>query len=85
MLPDAEQELLLSVQIDPNQADARNTLGTIYAEEGKFSRAQETWNELVDADPNYAPAQQNLKILQQVESGQLKSSETISSGLVHAP
>jgi tetratricopeptide (TPR) repeat protein len=85
MLPDAEQEVLLSLQIDPNQVDGRNTLGTIYAEEGKYSRAQDTWNELVEADPSYAPARQNLIILQQVERGELKGSANISSGLAHEP
>ena len=85
MLSDAEQEVLLSLQIDPNQVDGRNTLGTIYAEEGKYSRAQDTWNELVEADPNYAPARQNLVILQQVERGEIKGSENISNGLAHEP
>ncbi len=36
------RNFLLSLQIDPNQVDGRNSLGTIYAEEGKYSRAQET-------------------------------------------
>ncbi len=85
MLPDAEQEVLLSLQIDPNQLDGRNTLGTIYAEEGKYSRAQDTWNELVEADPTYAPARQNLVILQQVERGEIKGSANISNGLAHEP
>ena len=85
MLPEAEQEILLSLQIDPNQVDGRNTLGTIYAEEGKYSRAQDTWNELVQADPNYAPARQNLVILQRVERGEIKGSENISNGLAHEP
>jgi tetratricopeptide (TPR) repeat protein len=85
MLAEAEQEVLLSLQIDSNQIDGRNTLGTIYAEEGKYSRAQDTWNELVEADPGYAPARQNLIILQQVERGELKGSANISNGLAHEP
>src|SRR6202047_723296 len=32
--PQAEQEILLSLRLDPNQLDARNQLGVIYAEEG---------------------------------------------------
>jgi len=84
MLPEAEQEVLLSLQIDPEQVDGRNTLGTIYAEEGKYSRAQDTWNELVAAVPDYAPAHQNLVILQQVEHGERLGSN-ISNGLAHEP
>ncbi len=85
MLPNAEQELLLSLQIDPNQVDGRNTLGTIYAEEGKYSRAQDIWKELIGADPDYAPARQNLVILQRVERGEIKGSANISNGLAHEP
>ena len=85
MLPEAEQEILLSLQIEPEQVDGRNTLGTIYAEEGKYSRAQDTWDELVAADPDYAPARQNLVILQQVEHGDLRGSANISNGLAHEP
>ena len=33
----AEQEILLSLRLDPNQSDARNQLGVIYAEEGNYS------------------------------------------------
>jgi lipoprotein NlpI len=85
MLPEAEQEVLLSLQIDPDQVDGRNTLGTIYAEEGKFSRAQDTWDELVAADPEYAPARQNLVILQQVEHGDLRGAANLGNGLAHEP
>src|SRR5271156_1314444 len=41
MLGEAEQEVLLSLQMDSTQVDARNTLGTIYAEEGRYSRAHD--------------------------------------------
>ena len=35
MLADAEREMLAALQLNPGQPDARNSLGVIYAEEGK--------------------------------------------------
>lgn len=67
MLDQAEQQMLLSLQLDPNQVDGHNTLGAIYAEEGKFMRAHDEWTELVDANPDYAPARANLNTLKRVE------------------
>ena len=67
MLDQAEQQMLLSLQIDPTQVDAHNTLGAIYAEEGKYMRAHDEWTELVEANPDYAPARANLNILRHVE------------------
>jgi tetratricopeptide (TPR) repeat protein len=67
MLDQAEQEMLLSLEIDPTQIEAHNTLGAIYAEEGKYLRAHDEWAELVQANPDYAPARANLSILQRVE------------------
>ncbi len=66
MLDEAEQEVLLSIELDPNQPDARNTLGTIYAEEGKYQLAHEEWASLEQSNPGYAPARENLAILEQV-------------------
>jgi Flp pilus assembly protein TadD len=68
-LAQAEQEALLSLRIDPAQPDARNTLGAIYAEEGNYGKASRVWNELVDENPDYAPARTNLAILHNVETG----------------
>ncbi len=84
MLDQAEQEMLLAVRLNPNQADARNTLATIYAEEGKYSRAHQEWSELVEADPGYEPARQNLVILEQVERGEIKGSPH-NGGLARQP
>jgi len=67
MLDQAEQQMLLSLEIDPTQVEAHNTLGAIYAEEGKYLRARDEWTELVQANPDYAPARANLNILQRVE------------------
>lgn len=74
----------MSLQIDPSQPDARNTLGAIYAEEGNYVRASEEWNELVGEIPDYTPARTNLAILQHVESSGLKGSPD-SNGFIRNP
>jgi tetratricopeptide (TPR) repeat protein len=63
----AEQEILLSLRLDPNQLDARNQLGVIYADEGNFERAHEEWTDLMESNPNYSPARANLVILEHAE------------------
>ena len=79
MLGPAEQQVLLSLEIDPGQVDAHNTLGAIYAEEGKYLRASQEWNEIVRANPDYAPARANLNILERVESGQIRDTSAHDS------
>ncbi len=64
----AEQEILLSLRLDPNQLDARNQLGVIYADEGNFERAHEEWTDLMESNPNYSPARANLVILEHAET-----------------
>jgi Flp pilus assembly protein TadD len=63
MLADAEHEMLASLRLDRSQPDARNSLGVIYAEEGKTARALLLWRELVSKVPDYEPARTNLAIL----------------------
>jgi Flp pilus assembly protein TadD len=63
MLADAEHETLASLQLNPDQPDARNLLGVIYAQEGKTGRASLVWRELIHDVPDYAPARSNLALL----------------------
>jgi Flp pilus assembly protein TadD len=63
MLSDAEREMMASLRLNPGQVDARNSLGVIYAEEGKTVRASMIWGELVREVPDYQPARTNLKLL----------------------
>jgi Flp pilus assembly protein TadD len=63
MLTDAEHETLASLQLNPDQPDARNLLGVIYAQEGKTGRASLVWRELLHDVPDYAPARSNLALL----------------------
>jgi Flp pilus assembly protein TadD len=60
---DAEREMLASLRLDPEQPDARNLLGVVYAEEGKSQRASLVWRELVHDVPEYEPARENLGLL----------------------
>ena len=80
----AEQEMLLSLRLDPDQLDARNQLGVIYAEEGNYRRAREEWNDLLVSDPQYSPAHANLALLENLERGRLKRTRELS-GPTHSP
>ena len=60
---DAEHEILASLRLNPEDADARNTLGVIYAEEGKVVPAALVWRDLVREFPAYEPARANLALL----------------------
>ena len=60
---DAEREMLASLQLNPEQPDARNALGVIYAQEGRIVRASLVWRELVREKPDYQPARTNLALL----------------------
>jgi len=63
LLAAAEREMLASLKLDPEQADARNSIGVIYAEEREIERASLVWRELVHDVPDYEPARENLRLL----------------------
>jgi len=63
MLADAERETIVSLKLNPGQADARNLLGVIYAQEGKTVLAAQTWHDLIWDVPSYQAARANLSIL----------------------
>ena len=63
ILVDAEREILVSLRLNPEQADARNLLGVIYAREGETARAAQTWRQLTREVPGYEPARVNLSII----------------------
>jgi Flp pilus assembly protein TadD len=63
VLADAEHETLAALLLNPEQPEARNLLGAIYAREGKSTSAALTWRELVRDIPDYEPARTNLAIL----------------------
>jgi cytochrome c-type biogenesis protein CcmH/NrfG len=63
MLTDAEQEMVASLRLEPEQLDARNMLGVIYARQGDKARASAQWRDLLRNAPDYGPARANLTIL----------------------
>jgi Flp pilus assembly protein TadD len=63
MLPQAEREFRTSLQLDPDQPDASNMLGVIYAEQHDILSARRVWTELVRKYPHYGPAHENLSTL----------------------
>jgi len=63
MLAEAEKEAIASLRLNPAQADARDLLGVIYAEEGKDVLASAVWRELTRDVPDYEPARANLALL----------------------
>jgi Flp pilus assembly protein TadD len=63
MLADAEHEALVSLRLNPEQPDARNLLGVIYAHKGNTVRASLVWRELVRDVPDYEPARANLALV----------------------
>jgi protein O-mannosyl-transferase len=63
LLGAAAGELASSLAIDPADPDARNMMALVDAEQGNYPAARAIWTELVRSQPNYAPAQANLAIL----------------------
>ena len=63
LVGDAEREMLASLRLNPGQPDAWNSLGVIYAEEGKTARAVLVWSELLREAPDYEPARTNLALM----------------------
>ena len=63
MLANAESETLASLQLNPQDADTRNLLGVVYAQQGKTAGAWMVWGELAREVPEYAPARKNLALM----------------------
>lgn len=66
MLQQALEALTASLALDPNQPDARNMLGVIYAEQGDYAHARDVWTRLAQTSPDFAPARENLAVLQRM-------------------
>ena len=62
-LSEAERETLAALLLSPEDPEARNLLGVIYAEQGQTARAYSIWRKLVQKLPDFEPAQVNLSLL----------------------
>lgn len=67
MFTEAIDALNSSLALNSKQPDARNMLGLVYAEEGDYSHAREIWTQLARIAPDFAPARENLAILDRIE------------------
>jgi mannose-1-phosphate guanylyltransferase len=83
LFADAERETLAALQLNPGQPDAWNSLGVIYAEEGKTVCASVVWRELVRTVPDYQPARRNLELLgSQLEQTRLRVSLAVGENRI---
>ena len=55
------EELTLSLQHDPANADAHNSLGVALAQLGEYDKAVEQFKDALRIDPEFAGAEQNLE------------------------
>lgn len=76
MFAEAQREFAESLQLDPDQPDARNTMAIIYMEIGNDADARKLWSELTRTQPNFAPARTNLAILDRLDHRQVFSLAT---------
>jgi tetratricopeptide (TPR) repeat protein len=69
MLAEASAETLASLRLNPRNIDARNLQGVIDAQQGQRARASEIFRQILQEQPNYQLARENLRILE--ASGQV--------------
>jgi tetratricopeptide (TPR) repeat protein len=62
-LPEALQEIIRALVLEPKGLDAANTHAIICAKMGNLVDARDIWTQLVRTAPDYAPARSNLAIL----------------------
>jgi hypothetical protein len=79
MLADAERETLVSLRLDPEQPDAQNMLGVIYAQEGKATCASLLWHEILRELPDYQPVRANLAILGSQNEPQTRATAAVAA------
>jgi tetratricopeptide (TPR) repeat protein len=64
MLAEAEAETLAALRLSPGEIDARNLQGVIDARQGQPARASEIFRQILQEQPDYQPARDNLLILE---------------------
>ena len=58
--PEAEAQYREALKIQPDYAEALNTLGVCQAEDGQIEEAVANFTASLNSKPNYAPASYNL-------------------------
>jgi cytochrome c-type biogenesis protein CcmH/NrfG len=59
---EALQEYKKVIEIDPEDVEARNNLGVIYAIEGKLKAAISTWEKVLELETDNREARDNILI-----------------------
>lgn len=54
-----------AVELDPQNASARNNLGVAYEQDGKFDLADQEYKRALDLDPNNAYIRQNYELFRE--------------------
>jgi protein O-mannosyl-transferase len=69
-MPGREAEAITHVEealrIKPDYPDALNALAIIHAQQGQLEKARTYWEKALQIDPNFAPARQNLDLLERM-------------------
>ena len=73
-LPEAEQHLLLSIELNPQNPWAYEVLGNVLAREGRVPAAVAAYEQALEVDPDYHEAHYNLAIVL-FRSGDLPGAE----------
>jgi tetratricopeptide (TPR) repeat protein len=83
-LPEALQEVGKARRLAPNDPDAANTNALICFETGDLTCARSIWTQLVQAQPDYVPAQANLLILSNSSQASAAETTTLVSAAITA-
>lgn len=62
---EARRHLEDALRLDPRDVDALNVLGVIFAQQGRMGDARDAWNRALLIKPDFAPARNNLRRLDQ--------------------
>jgi Flp pilus assembly protein TadD len=54
-----------AIELDPQNASARNNLGVAYEQDGKFDLADQEYKRALDLDPNNAYIRQNYELFRE--------------------
>lgn len=63
---DAVTHYEAALRLKPDDTDALNGLAILYAQAGRFETARTQWQKALAIDPNYRPARENLRRLEQM-------------------
>lgn len=81
-LPDAQRDLTRAIELDPNNAEAHDDLGVVYAKFNRLSLAVEHFQTAIRLDPGYQKAYHNLAICRFIQGQAQTALEMVDKGLL---